>query len=450
MVGWMMLWVVCPLMILQLGDAHRRLLPESNWVEHFSNWVHMSPEEALNYYTPFEVCRLYDLEDLGSSISCNSMKASIKNLPNECLLEGVGFGTTGTGCLRNRGAKYRHITTSPWLQSGNFRSVMNEIRSQGSNTMIFVGDSVTSQHVSDAFCNARREGFDAQFLPVSTYPRETAILPSFSINTHQKSGNNTIPYFQVIFLQFERLHFAPGMEVTYDPSQSKVFSSWLPFFNHPSIQGKVVFVVNSGLHDHNPQEYQVSFQILTKFLLYHAANHTLFFRETSAQHFDTETGEFPWNDKKFSWKFSEELQSDILKNSTKVMSDEMILDNVLRDTGQLTGSEVTLDKNVISIVENYVKENHRSFSALQRASYSCTDPPRLHDQNWRNSISSKILQDIDLDKHIRTLSFFSITEDRYDAHSRVRKDCSHYCNNPMLFLPVWNEMHNSLASSHEP
>ncbi len=48
----------------------------------------------------------------------------------------------------------------------------------------------------------------------------------------------------------------------------------------------------------------------------------------------------------------------------------------------------------------------------------------------------------------KVLPFYEITAGRFDAHSRIKKDCSHYCNNPMLFLPLWDSLTRLIKSTN--
>ncbi len=50
----------------------------------------------------------------------------------------------------------------------------------------------------------------------------------------------------------------------------------------------------------------------------------------------------------------------------------------------------------------------------------------------------------------KVLPFYEITAGRFDAHSRIKKDCSHFCNNPMMFLPVWDSLTRLINSTTVP
>ena len=74
----------------------------------------MAPEEALSYYTTYEICKTFRLEEMADSINCTDFKGSASHLPQECILQGRGYGTTVTVCGDNTGAMLRHKSTSPW------------------------------------------------------------------------------------------------------------------------------------------------------------------------------------------------------------------------------------------------------------------------------------------------------------------------------------------------
>lgn len=68
---------------------------------------------------------------------------------------------------------------------------------------------------------------------------------------------------------------------------------------------------------------------------------------------------------------------------------------------------------------------------------------QYNEQYWKNQLMYDKLHEYDQNtgnnnKLFHYLLFWNITIGRYDAHSRVKKDCTHYCNNPMLYLPLYD------------
>jgi hypothetical protein len=438
------------------------------------NWIPMSPEEALNYYTPYEVCKLYQLEERGSSIQCSDFSASHAHLPDACLLEREGFASTTADCGRNAGAQLRHKSTLPWPEGYNFRSVVHRMRKHGMNTLFMIGDSITSQHLSDAYCAAHRLGFeDISFIDPQQFIPETVRTTSFMIPTYQGVGTKEKPYFQAIHLLFERV-VVIDKATSFKADPLTVF----PFSNDRKMidmilgnptegvntshtmfgtsTGKAVFIINAGLHDHGSDNYETSINVLLRFALFYAEQgHHVFFRETSTQHFKTETGEFPWGDPTFSWSFPEKLKEEIHKNMSLIKAHASIVNeltkamygNSIATTTEVDASSASRRNSPnIEELQNRIHLNKEMFHQALTATYSCVHPTSLMDQNWKNKLAKLRMNEFDPSgQHIKILPFWEITAGRFDAHSRVKKDCSHFCNNPMLFLPLWDSLAKYLA-----
>lgn len=411
----------------------------------------MSPQEALNYYTPYEVCKLYRLEERSDLIKCNELGASKAHMPPTCLLEDEGLGSTPVICGHNDGAKLRYTSTQPFPESYNFRTVVNHMRRRGMNTIIMIGDSITSQHVADAFCSAYRHGYnDLQFIDVSKFPIETIRKPSFIIpfNANNAGGatpTDDKPYFQVYHFLLERLHTtgAPGEERRMNPMSSSYFTQMKKVIDEilassSTNPNKAMFIVNAGLHDQVPEYYIFTIHLVMKFFLSEYGSkedqsHVIFFRETSTQHFKTVTGEFPWNDKSFSWSITDEVRQSVRNEMASLVSDQLIVSKHATTVGN--------DGDTKQAIDHRIRKNHETLLHALEDSYNCQHSNQIEDQNWKNKIMHDKLKELDPTGNIlHLLPFWNITVGRYDAHSRYKKDCSHYCNNPMIFLPLWDSI----------
>lgn len=193
------------------------------------------------------------------------------------------------------------------------------------NTIIMIGDSMTSQHASDAYCSAHRHGYsDIRMVNTSTFPDHTVRSPSFIIPTHHNQGSIEKPYFQLYSLLFERVNINSAFASTVNVLMVDPFKDLYPviqqILSSSSIDPqKAIFVINTGLHDHDMSEYATTVMVLLRFMEIvmtksnpdKVAEHLVFFRETSAQHFKTITGEFPWGDSSFSLSFPDSLRDYI-------------------------------------------------------------------------------------------------------------------------------------------
>lgn len=79
-------------------------------------WLFMSADEALNYYTPLEVCHLYDLEDLGDGIKCSLFENGHEHMEVDCMVQ-TQAPRIGQHrqyfCGKNHGAKFRYVHSTP-------------------------------------------------------------------------------------------------------------------------------------------------------------------------------------------------------------------------------------------------------------------------------------------------------------------------------------------------
>mmetsp|Transcript_5358 Transcript_5358/g.7895 ORF Transcript_5358/g.7895 Transcript_5358/m.7895 type:complete len:223 (-) Transcript_5358:91-759(-) len=210
----------------------------------------------------------------------------------------------------------------------------------------------------------------------------------------------------------------------------------IPIINSELVTGKVVFVLNCGLHAREEEPYKDTLRWLFQYFKKHLNQHVVMFRETSAQHFKTRTGEFPWNDRDFSWSFPEQLSHDIKSNLSTLTGHLFRVGNMLRkeDIEDNSGKELVL--------ESSKQESERLDETLYDA-YSCApieSHQQLDEQNWKGKMVSIVLEELNLQESIGIIPFFNLTAGRHDLHSFSKKDCSHYCNAPLLWLPVWDSI----------
>ena len=85
----------------------------------FANeWHTISFAEALNYFTPVEICQLFLLNEIGTSINCSYFSNDFL-IEKACNLERGGKSSSQPFCARNTGAAMRHVSTKLWPESRN-------------------------------------------------------------------------------------------------------------------------------------------------------------------------------------------------------------------------------------------------------------------------------------------------------------------------------------------
>ena len=232
----------------------------------FANeWHTISFAEALNYFTPFEVCRLFLLNEIGNSINC----AQFLNDPlveESCNLEKGGISNNQPLCARNIGAAMRHVSTKLWPKTKNIGDLLTEMTRMGDNTLIFMGDSISGQQASDAFCNLQRLGYNcSQYCNYCAesvdFEKSLTGMPNFYVHNPQSVGKTAHPYFQVLHVLFEHLRFAG----TYEIAERSMQSMLRGIIESKFVKGKILFVVNIGLHYHMVDSYRESLRWLFKY-----------------------------------------------------------------------------------------------------------------------------------------------------------------------------------------
>ncbi len=269
---------------------------------------------------------------------------------------------------------------------------------------------------------------------------------------------------------FERTEHYEEEALAEDPQQIYPLSNSFPIINQilsnsGTSTGKAVFVINTGKHTYNANQLGASLNVLLRYALIFAnQGHLIFFRETAAEHFKTtsKTGQFPQDDPNFDLEFDTVLRQQIHRNSTKLISDALILEKMMKrenslNTGVSTTNTVVGSSggrfSILSSMEHKVNQNHALLKRIIEVGYSCENPQLINQQQWRHSVLVNKLQDSIVMKNsnnlFKILPFWNITAGRFDAHSRTMNDCSHYCNNPMIWLPVWDTLARAILAQQQ-
>ena len=225
------------------------------------------------------------------------------------------------------------------------------------------------------------------------------------------------------------------------------------------ILGKSVFVFNYGLHYrlHDGSDLSVAgYRDIISRLMDFAVGlsrdgHHVFYRETSAQHFHTSTGEYVYSESSSYNQPSATAVSDITLNAKLVA--RYNLTEVERATGFVLGSH-----SVLSLNQSYYQPTNQSTYQSTNQSDPKGDPnlfftcavlseSQLLGQDWKNEVVKDVLRGIEQrslnnqNERIHNIPFYNLTAGRYDFHQVHRhQDCTHYCLSPLLFISVWDHI----------
>ena len=203
--------------------------------------------------------------------------------------------------------------------------------------------------------------------------------------------------------------------------------------------GSLVILFNFGLfynddHPENRQEYQNDITAVVQQLSLHAENHTIFFRETSAQHFRTETGLYdksiPFGQSDLSAKVHGSFEEFMMRKGP--FSRER-LSSTADERSNTQKSQTTANDTLYELIDKF---------------YSC-QPLTSMEHNWRNEILHDVLSQLP-SLQVEVLPFFNITVPRYELHSQFVVDCTHFCKSPLLWIPLWEDLYHRLKQRYLP
>ena len=200
--------------------------------------------------------------------------------------------------------------------------------------------------------------------------------------------------------------------------------------NSSAVTGKILFIINCGLHYNDLDRLnRTLWKFLPLMVKYAEMNHTVIFRENSAQHFQTADG-------RFIYKSAEEK---IKENIPKVSSVSLIVNK------SRIFSENTLPTTAPEVQDNNLNKNtgilEMNTTTFPHLDYRCArikSMEMLKKQNWRNDMAISILKHVDINNRIGIARFYIMTAARYDYHVASYGDRTHYCFGPMIWAPVWD------------
>lgn len=389
---------VLPLLLLVFCGTIVQIIGGKNHLSVYDEWFSMHHDEALNYYTAHELCRIANNDALELKIG------------ELCKLVPGNLGDCQSTV--HPGALMRHRSISP--QSHHLVDLVKAMRLHGSNTIFLIGDSVTRQHFDDALCSLTRDGLN---------PRRCANVPPYAACAEQSLSN--VPRDQEVIHGLELIDLADNLggifrvimhhwgDNSITALKQQLSSSW--------IQGVALIVFNFGLHANSEAQMQdlIEAKLPHMISLAQEMKHVVVFRETTAQHFPTPTGLF--GDFKYE-DFFNNRDYDNTISFVSTRASKLQLAPPLAPSMRIVGPDTVPGMNFDC--QPIVSED------------------ALIAQNYRNRMAKHALSKMDPQGLVDTVSFYNITAGRPDYHRGSFGDCTHYAEGSMLWAPVWQDLYS--------
>lgn len=311
-----------------------------------------------------------------------------------------------------------------------YHTMANVIDTLGNRSLLFIGDSVMGQISQDTECSWLRSTFWGEVPPKTVAYSESKPLPFHGEGDWRYKASH-----RKVTVRSRKGDFSEINHIfVYRPAND--FSNaaeWIDEINPDAI------FINFGLHYLIKEENlytQMIRHLLTKLQPF-ALSKPLMFRETSAQHFNTDGGEYDTSPAP-EWNISENLvkscgplrfvhhgisaesatSSDVLRPTIRKWRDRI----VVREA-KLLGYEIhTMD-------EYYLKEEpnqHLAEEKSQLTEYECKFLTKL------NNTSPTLF----------IIPFYDWTESLWDVHDKQRTegkcDATHFCSNPFVWEHVYD------------
>jgi len=416
-------------------------------------WIPMTQREALNYYTPFELCLL-----AGGSNECATQGHEIGAL-GRCTAGFQSVAHSDKECTSHAGYLLRYHTTRPWPHSANLLDLIQHMRKRGSNTVILIGDSVMGQMLADAYCSLLRAGVSHMSQPgewqVDRFHEGFGILRDEENVTMALAKT---PFFQMLFHEF---HPHDLQETTRHLEDVKELL-WPGNFRS-SVTGDIVYIINLGLHiafdvpDDVDGIYENCItKVLEMFNEQASSNDTIIFRETTAQHFKSPSGMYdrakdaPYEPLQENKTTRVAFVSQAARESgllAALNESDLAALNSSTPAFSLASTTMTNDSPPPPPPPPPLNANEQILfpdNVTSIFGYQCqaiTNETMMHIQNWRNMVLRKVCSKLDPYKRRFLIApFYKITASRHDLHHFTVGDCTHYCSTPMLWAPLWESI----------
>ena len=184
----------------------------------------------------------------------------------------------------------------------------------------------------------------------------------------------------------------------------------------PTVRGKILFIVNIGLHYDDAADYTESLRKIFTSQLFNdiSKQHFVLFRETGAQHFNTSTGEYSRIRSGNFGQFTNEKKKRMMKSLTGVTSP---VKNIL---WKLFDNSSDNNHNYNNLMDPNLRDSLDNFynTYLGTKCVPITSK-QMYDQNWRNRIVYQLLNETDPSGLVGVIPFFNLTAARHDHHLRT-------------------------------
>ena len=217
----------------------------------------------------------------------------------------------------------------------------------------------------------------------------------------------------------------------------------------PNVSGKLVIISNIGIHYNSNKRRTYTnhlIELINILLKLKKLNHIVYYRETSAQHFRRINGLYNISSKENDNYFDQNNDNNnmILKWSTKLYPEkDKSITNLWNISLKYYNKSKKEKKKQNSLIDYYINNNNNNNNNNVKwvTDYRCvkiSSKANYADINWRNMILNQILIKLDKKKSIVVVPFFNITVGRHDHHEGAQNDCTHFCNGPLIWAPVWD------------
>lgn len=384
-------------------------------------WLPMESQESLHYLTAFEVCQA---TTNGKNSWCEKFRSDICGSCCIGSMKEFGFGSCPSSRLSH--LLFRHKSTKIWPESKTIIDFIYLMKTSGFHTLILLGDSISRQYFLEIHCQLRRFGIFA-LNELGTKEHQFHLhydMKAFDSQYVQRVTNalrNNLPELPKNMTERFNLKY---ISYTHGKIEDNGFNQQFKYA-HDYIQSlennSAIIIANLGLHHNTPQYYTSAMKYLINFSLEIMRNKSaiVMFRETSAQHFNTRTGIYTE-----AGTFLPRLYAD-QDGMRKIFKGE--LNSTVNEVHQLYKSDWFYPKC-------------KSFANKE-----------IYDeQNWRNEIAAKILEEVDPGHRLMPIiPFYRLSAARFDLHP-TDLDCTHFCHGPMFWAPVIQHMYNLLRLRLEP
>ena len=318
-----------------------------------------------------------------------SRGGGVHNFPRQCAKEMDVYTRTKDLALEHLSFYQHPISALESESAGNLYNKCDicqifNIAASHNLTVAFTGDSMQSQTFMGLECELRRRGFQVKATTekykvmesarwrygVKHLSKLTVTVPSLDLD-EAKSHNRTVE-----FRYF--MHYRPLEEISQNQSEYRDIA-----------ENTDIVIFDFGLH-YNYEDY-TAYVDSVKTVLTIMKNTSTFVihRETSAQHYDTNAGDY---------------QSDVSNVCVPTQGDSKKLGF---RTKAVTAAAITANYSVFHGIngwtqqqQNYVKQNNQDELVI--------------------------------------LPFYNFTEQLFFLH--LGDECTHYCSTPYLWLPLWRHL----------